>query len=65
MALLPDQAAVDDLRNYYFILEDGSDWPADTLSSALAQGYKARIATMSQKLQDDLNDLLDTATNAL
>ena len=65
MALLPDQAAVDALRNEYFILDDGSDWPADTLSTALAQGYKARIASLSQKLQEDLNDLLDTATNAL
>jgi len=65
MAALTTQAEVDNLRNYYFVLEDGTDWPTNTLSSALAQGYKARIASMSQKLQDDLVDLLDTADTAI
>jgi len=53
------QAELNALRNEYFILEDGSDWPDDTASSGLAQPYKARIASMSQKLQDDLVDLMD------
>ena len=68
MALLTSQTGpggIDELTNYYFVLEDGSDWPTNTLSTALAQGYKPRIASMSQKLQDDLVDLLDTATNAV
>ena len=65
MALLTTQAEIDALTNYYFVLEDGSDWPSNTLSSALTQPYKARVASMSQKLQDDLVDLLDTATNAV
>lgn len=65
MALLTTQAEIDALTNYYFILEDGSDWPTNTLSTALVQGYKPRIASMSQKVQDDLVDLLDTATNAV
>jgi hypothetical protein len=53
------QAELDALRNEYFVLEDGSDWPSGTLSTALAQPYKARIGSMSQKLQDDLVDLMD------
>lgn len=65
MAALTTQAEVDALRNEYFILEDGSDWPTNTLSSALTQGYKARVASLSQKLQDDLVDLLDTADTAI
>lgn len=65
MAALTTQAEVDDLRNYYFVLEDGTDWPTNTLSSALAQGYKARVGPLSQKMQDDLVDLLDTADTAI
>lgn len=61
MAALTTQAQVDALRNEYFILEDGSDWPTGTDSSALTQGYLARVGSLSQKLQDDLVDLLDTA----
>jgi len=65
MAALTTQAQVDALRNKYFVLEDGTDWPTNTLSSALAQGYKARIATLNQGLQDDLVDLFDTADTAI
>lgn len=65
MAALTTQAEVDALLNEYFILEDGSDWPSNTLSSALTQPYQARVGSLSQKLQDDLVDLLDTATTAL
>ena len=65
MAALTTQAQVDALTNVYFIMDDGTDWPANTLSSALTQGYHARIASMSQKEQDDLVTLLDTATTAL
>jgi len=65
MALITTQADLDALTNYYFVLDDGTDWPTNTLSSALTQGYHARVASMSQKLQDDLVDLLDTATNAI
>lgn len=53
------QAQLDALKNYYFILEDGTDWPTTTASSALAVRYKARIASLSQKLQDDLVLLFD------
>ncbi len=65
MALITTQADLDALTNYYFVLDDGTDWPTNTLSSALTQGYSARVASMSQKEQDDLVDLLDTATNAI
>ena len=65
MALLTTQTGpggIDELTNYYFVMDDGTDWPTNTLSSALTQGYHARIGSMSQKIQDDLVDLLDTAT---
>lgn len=67
MALLTTQAEIDAVTNYYFVQDDAanSDWPTNTLSSALTDGYKARIGSMTQKLQDDLVDLLDTATNAI
>ena len=65
MAALTTQAEVDELRNYYFVLDDGTDWPTNTLSSALAQGYKTRIAGVTQKTQDDLVNLLDTADTAI
>lgn len=54
------QGELDLLKNYYFVLQDGTDWPSNTLSTALAQPYHARIASMSQKLQDDLVLLFDT-----
>lgn len=53
------QAELDALRNYYFVLDDGTDWPTGTVSTALGQGYKARIGSLSQKLQDDLIALFD------
>jgi hypothetical protein len=67
MAALTTQAEVDALTNEYFVQDDAgnTDWPTNTLSSALPSGYRARVASLSQKIQDDLVDLLDTATTAL
>jgi len=67
MAALTTQAEVDALLNKYFVQDDASnsDWPTNTLSSALASGYKARVGSLHQELQDDLVALCDTATTAL
>jgi len=54
------QAELDVLKNEYFMLEDGDDWPTATLSTATASPVKPRIASMSQKLQDDLILMIDT-----
>lgn len=54
------QAELDVLKNEYFVLEDGTDWPTATLSTATASPVKPRIASMSQKLQDDLILMIDT-----
>jgi len=59
MAAISTQAALDVLKNEYFILEDGTDWPTATLSTATASPVKPRIASLSQKLQDDLIDMID------
>ena len=62
MALTQDQ--FNEYRNYYFVLENGNDW--DTGLSTAAQDstptqspVKPRIASMSQKQQDDLLALFD------
>ena len=65
MAEPTTQAEIDALLNKYFILDDGSDWPTNTKSSALAQGYLARVASLSQNIQDDIVDLCDAGTQAL
>jgi len=59
MAAISTQALLDTLKNEYFVLESGVDWPTATLSTATASPVKPRIASMSQKLQDDLIDLID------
>lgn len=67
MAALTTQAEVDTMLNEYFVQTDAnnSDWPTNTLSANLTDGYRARVASLSQKIQDDLVTLLDTATTAL
>ena len=69
MAEPTTQADVDVLRRRYFKLADNSEWPADTKSDGAAVGaaggYVPKQASLSQQIQDDLNDLLDAATQAL
>ena len=76
MAVFTTQAEVDALRRKYFVvllkntttnqLEE-VEWPTGVLSTGLtawdsdSQGFKAKVATLHQELQDDLIDLLDTA----
>ena len=81
MAALTTQAEVEALRDYYFKVEytgSGVDpnpgvdqWSVvapNTDAAGLAAAdyaYSARIASMTQKEQDDLIDLLDTANNLI
>ena len=69
MAEPTTQADVDILRRKYFKLADNTEWPADTKSTdaavATAGGYVPKHGSLSQGIQDDLNDLLDAATTAL
>lgn len=54
------QVELDVLKNEYFVLESGLDWPTATLSTATATPVKPRIASLTQKLQDDLILMIDT-----
>jgi hypothetical protein len=76
MAAFTTQAEVDDLRREYFLVllydsitdrTSEVEWPSGILSTGLtawdadSRGFKPKVGTLSQKLQDDLIDLLDTA----
>jgi hypothetical protein len=75
MAVTVTAADLDALSSKYFVREDGTDWNAGTdidsapalgvLSSELPGGYKARIGSLSQDVQDDLVAQMDPGVNAL
>ncbi len=65
MAALTTQAQVDALARYYFKLKDGTEYAANTLSTAQAQEIVDNVASLPAKIRQDLLDLLDTATTAL